>query len=155
SRCIANLSLRDGRFVFPVCCLNHSSNRSLVANGSAIWNGGTGYRNAARSFKDFVGAARQRQRDRDAERLGGLEVEEQLDLGGLLNQQIGRLVALENPPGVSADQTVVFRFTAAIAHQAAGGGKLAKFVDRGDRVADRQIGELFAVSREKVVWTDD
>src|SRR6516165_7225340 len=46
-RCIANLSLRDGRFVFPVCCLNHSSNRSLVTNGSAIWNGGTGYRKNA------------------------------------------------------------------------------------------------------------
>jgi hypothetical protein len=37
------------------------------------------------SFKDFVGASRQRQRDGDAERLRGLKVQEQFDLGGLLH----------------------------------------------------------------------
>jgi ribosomal protein L27 len=70
------------------------------------------------SFKHLVGAAGQRQRDSDAERLGGLQIQEEFNFGGLLNRQIGWLVALENSSGVSADQTIVFRFTAAIARAA-------------------------------------
>ena len=62
--------------------------------------------NSRRSFDQLVGAARQGQRDSDPERLGGLEVEEQFNFGGLLNGQIGRLVALENSPGISADNSV-------------------------------------------------
>ena len=73
----------------------------------------------------------------------------------LLDRQVGRLVALENSPNVSADQTVEFRFAAAIAHQAARGGELAKSVDRGQRMANCQRSELFAVSTEEVVGTDD
>ena len=34
--------------------------------------------------------------------------------------------------------------TGPVAHQAAGRGELAKLVDRGHRVAERQCGELFA-----------
>jgi hypothetical protein len=43
-----------------------------------------------------------------AERLRGLEIDDQLDFGGLLDRQIGRLLALENPAGVVTDQTVRF-----------------------------------------------
>ena len=38
----------------------------------------------------------------EAERLGGLEIDDQLELGGLLHRQVGRLLALENPAGVDA-----------------------------------------------------
>ena len=63
-------------------------------------------RNCVLSFKDFVGTAGQRQWDGDAERLGGLEVQEQFDLSGLLNWQVGGLLALENPSGIDAGQAV-------------------------------------------------
>ena len=63
---------------------------------------------------------------------------------GLLDRQVGGLLALEDAAGVDADQTVRIRKTAAVAHQAAGRGKLAILVDRGHRVAERQCGELFA-----------
>src|SRR5262249_13127272 len=42
-------------------------------------------------------------RDSDAERLGGLEVDDQLDLGDLLDGKISRFFAFENAPGVDAD----------------------------------------------------
>jgi hypothetical protein len=35
-------------------------------------------------------------RHRDAKRLGGLEIDDQFEFGGLLHGQIGRFLALEN-----------------------------------------------------------
>ena len=60
-------------------------------------------------FDHLVGAAEQRERKREAERLGGIEVDDQLDFGGLLDRQVGRLLALENAAGVDAGAMVRFR----------------------------------------------
>ena len=54
------------------------------------------------SLDHLVGAADQRQRHGDAERLGGLEVDVQLDFRPLLDRQVGGFLALENPPGIDA-----------------------------------------------------
>jgi hypothetical protein len=54
------------------------------------------------SLDHLVGAARHGQRDGDPERLGRLEVDVQLDFRCLLDRQIGRLRALENPAGIDA-----------------------------------------------------
>src|SRR5262245_47539988 len=92
----------------------------------------------------LVGAAKQRRRHGEAERLGGLEIDGQLYLSDLLDRQVGRLLALENPPGVDADLTERISKTASIAHQAADCGELAKLIDRGHRMTESQRGELFA-----------
>ena len=54
----------------------------------------------------LVGAAEQREREGNAERFGGLEIEDQLDLGGLLNGQVGWLFTLENAAGIERSLTV-------------------------------------------------
>ena len=64
-------------------------------------------------------------RDGEAERLGGLEVDDQLDFGRLLDRQIGGLLALENPAGVDAGLAIGIGNARSVAHQAAGRGELA------------------------------
>src|SRR5215831_475200 len=67
------------------------------------------------SFDHLVGAHQQCSRYREPERLGGLEIDDQLDLGGLLHRQITRLFAFENSPDVNANLPVVFPFVASVA----------------------------------------
>src|SRR5260370_982275 len=51
----------------------------------------------ARILLDYlIRPLQERRRDRQSESLGGLEVDDQLELGGLLDRQVGRLGALEN-----------------------------------------------------------
>jgi len=57
------------------------------------------------SFDDLVGAGEYRWRDGQAERLGGLEIDDELECGRLLDGQIGRLSALEDSSSVDADLT--------------------------------------------------
>src|SRR5262245_59905598 len=56
-------------------------------------------------FNHLVGAGEQRGRHLDAERFGGLEIDHQLEFGWLHDRQIVRLLARENPAGVSSRRT--------------------------------------------------
>jgi hypothetical protein len=59
---------------------------------------------AYRSLLDnLFGAHQHRLRHSEAERLGSLEVDDQLEFGRLLDRQIGRLGTLEDLSGVNAD----------------------------------------------------
>src|ERR1700682_2335155 len=66
-------------------------------------------------FDHLVGAAEQREWDCEAERLGGLEVYEQLNFRRLRDRQVGRLHASENFPGISTEQKEIFRFITSVA----------------------------------------
>ena len=59
-----------------------------------------GHRTFARLFDDFVGASDECVWDVDAQCLGSLEVDGQLDLGYLLDRQVGGLLALEDAAGI-------------------------------------------------------
>src|SRR6266576_458033 len=48
---------------------------------------------ACSSFNDLIGAGEHRWRNFDTKRLGGLEVDDKLELGRILHRQIGGLLA--------------------------------------------------------------
>ena len=50
----------------------------------------------AYSFDHLVGELLELQRNLEAERLGGLEVDDQFELGGLLDREVDGLGSLEN-----------------------------------------------------------
>ena len=54
------------------------------------------------SFDQLVGAEEEISTDRQSERFRRLEINDKLEFGGLLNRQVGRLLTLKNPSGVSA-----------------------------------------------------
>ena len=72
----------------------------------------------------------------------------------MLDREVTRLLPLENSSDANTDQTVVFRFIASVAHQAPSRGELAKKVDRGHRMADRQCGQLFGAGKEQLIRHD-
>src|SRR6266436_406269 len=57
-------------------------------------------------FDHLVGAAEQREWHREPKRLGGLQVEDQFDLGELLHRQRGGILALENATDIDADLAI-------------------------------------------------
>src|SRR6266436_10168371 len=77
------------------------------------------------SFDDLIGAGEDRWRDGQAESLGGVEIDDQLEGRRLLDWQIGGLGALENPAGVDASLARISGEARSIADQAAGRGELA------------------------------
>ena len=56
----------------------------------------------AHSLDHLVGAAEQRDWEGEAERFGGVHVDDQLDLHRLLDGEVGRLFTIENPACVDA-----------------------------------------------------
>src|SRR5207302_5262980 len=101
------------------------------------------------SFNHLVGAAEQRDWERQAKRLGGLEVDEQLNLRGLLDREFRRLGARKNPASKDTTLMAPISNVASVAHEAARRHEFAKLVNRGHSVANSQRRELFAPAREE------
>src|SRR5439155_7034982 len=104
---------------------------------------------AGLSFNHLVRAAKERKREGEAERLSGLHVDDQLDPGGLLNRQVGRLSAFENPADILADDDI--HATAAIAHEAAGFDGSAILVYRRHSIASRQCDKLICPGADDII----
>src|SRR6516225_11730137 len=98
------------------------------------------------SLNNLIGSSQQRFRDGDAERLGGLEVDDEFDFRDLLHGEVGRLVAFQNAPSIDANLVPRMAEAAAIAHQTASQDELTECKDRRQRMAGRQRRELFYAS---------
>src|SRR5215813_13399007 len=110
---------------------------------------------AADLFDHLVGAAGKGQRNGNAERLGGLEVDDQLDFRGLHDREVSRLLAFENAPGVQTGQTVRLRNAASVAHKTARGGELAQKINCWYAVAEGECAELRGMATEPRIGAGD
>src|SRR5262245_1243377 len=79
-------------------------------------------------FDHLIGGDKQGGRNGEAKRLGGLEIDSQMEFGWLNNRQVAWFFALENPAGINADLAINIGDAYAVGHQAAGCGKLAKCI---------------------------
>src|SRR5262245_37962914 len=98
---------------------------------------------AGASLDHLVGEREQVTGDCDAERLGSLEVDHELEPDRLHDRQVGRIRALEHAPGVDSGLTKRFRPVGTVTHEAAGRRELAPFVHGRDRVPGGQSDKLF------------
>src|SRR5262245_7705827 len=107
------------------------------------------------SFDHLVSADKESGWHRKTERLAGLEVDDQLDFGSLLDRQVGGFLALENAARVEAAQAKHIREVVSVAHEPAGGSEFGILVDRRNPVAERQCGELVGSAGEECIRTND
>ena len=107
------------------------------------------------SFDDLVGNSHHARWNGEAKRLGGLEINDQLELRRLQHGQVGGLLALENPASVDADLTVRIREAGSVAHQAAGLGVLAQLINRRNFVACSKSRQSIAGEKEMRTTSDD
>src|SRR5262245_50449078 len=107
-----------------------------------------------RSFDHLVGAGEQRGWDLDPERLGGLQVDHELELGGLLDGQIGRLFAFQNSTSIHSRQPIQFREATTVADEAARCGELATLVDCRQRIFQGERSEMSSAGIEKWISAD-
>jgi hypothetical protein len=70
-------------------------------------------------FDHLVGSRKQSVWDGESERLGGLEIDDQLKLGRHLHGEIGRLLALKDAIDISCRQAKLFAANVTIRDQAA------------------------------------
>src|SRR5690349_14134635 len=75
---------------------------------------------AVSSFDDSIGSQQQRRRDRQAERLCGLQIDDQLELRGLLDGKIARLRALQDSVDKDGSSIATDRNARAVSQERAG-----------------------------------
>ena len=76
-------------------------------------------------FDDLIGMDEYCRRDRETDRLGSHEIDDQFDLGGELDREVGRLFSFEDAADVIAGMAARFKTFGSVTGQAASIGKIA------------------------------
>src|SRR5262249_40522349 len=106
-------------------------------------------------FDHLVGQDKQRRRDREAERLRGLRVDHKIELGRLLNGQIGGLGTLEDFVHISGGTPIQVWKMHSVGHESASYGKLTESIHRRQPVFDRKLNDPLSVTKRQRVNYDD
>ena len=111
--CLGVMSRHDGASDECLLCPRERTSGSIAAiSESAKFGGGRA------SFYHLIRAQQERFRDRQAECLCGLEVDDQLEFGWLLDRELARARASEDPVGQRSAALVVLLVAGPVKHQA-------------------------------------
>ena len=111
-------------------------------------------REVHRLLDHLIRPLQQRRRDRQAEGLGGLEVDHQLELRGLLDGKVARLGSLEDLVHVGSGAAKLIRQAGPIRHEAATLGVLPSRKDGGQPALRREFPYSMALTDEHGVCED-
>src|SRR5229473_6105404 len=101
----------------------------------------------ARSLDDLICPPQHRRRDRQAEGLGGLEVDHQLELCRLLDGQVARVRALQDLVDENGNTSVEHGKVHAVRDEGSGFREWPQIVDRGLTMLERERCELLGVDK--------
>src|SRR5213594_3627521 len=108
-----------------------------------------------RSLDDLVGSDQERLRDRQAQRPGGLEIDDQLELGWLLDGEVARLRTFQDSIHVVRRAPVDGGKACPVGEEPSGLNKVLVQRDHRQPVLCRQIEDLNPVLREPYILEDD
>ena len=112
-------------------------------------------RTSDRLFNHLVGGHLHDLRHCEVQRLGGLEVDHELEFGGLHDRQVGGFLTLQNPAGVDADLTIGIGEDGPVTHQATSHDKFAQVIGRRQRIASCERDELLTAGGQERAGTDE
>src|SRR5262245_19161724 len=114
---------RSGHRIPRRCCRRYAclTSHELVRSRTAVTAGISG-RFARHRRAVTVEAFR-------SERTRGVEVDHEFKLGRLIDRQLGRLRALENPPSMNAGPAIGIREAVSVTHEAIGPSRLTTGID--------------------------
>src|SRR5215472_4406254 len=107
------------------------------------------------SFDHLVGAGDQRWWQVEAERLGCLEIDRQLDPGRELDRQISGLGALENPVDIAGPTPIALSLVDAVGCKQAGLDISAFGADGRQPRGERELRDLHTLRKEQTVYRHD
>src|SRR5215813_5476583 len=107
---------------------------------------------AAPLLDHLIRPRQQRWRDGQAEGLGGLEVDDELELRGLLDRQVRWLGSLEDPIDVGGYTSVDLSVVGAIAHKSPGLNEVSELVECRQAMARSQGEQEIPMSIEEGTW---
>src|SRR5215472_13228899 len=105
-------------------------------------------------LNDLVRLGREIRRHLDAERLGGLKVDDQLKSGRLHHRQVCRFLPLENSSGIDASLAIAVADVGAVTHQAARQRVFTPLVNGRNGVSRSQSNDFVALAIEERIGAD-
>jgi hypothetical protein len=106
------------------------------------------------SLNHLIGLEQERRGDRQTQRLGGLEVDDEFEFHGLLHGQVGGLRAFEDPVCIVGGTPPQRRHVGPVRHETAQFREGLELIDRRQLVLHRELGDTLAVRKHERVGHD-